>query len=342
MCARRQPARQRLQRGRGAPRGVRFERPAAREHQHDQRPGQVFAEQDRGDDGHAGEQVGAELEAQGATDNSMTSGTPPKTRAVKERHFEPGHAEHVSPRATARIAGPDGGRWQGRRRPQSGRPASAAEPAGGWVGRRPGDWGRSESIWLLVPSRSARCCWPGVANVAEATRTLGPSRKGIADISINPCMQACLVAETPSREESRGWSKFFGRCSRERRLDPAGRSRTFSLPFQPVFPEQLDRVQRPNRPVAACQLLGWAVLVAAPAGSGRVRWMEGDLRHDDPSAPKMPVHSACAYDLRHRREGGRAIVCSCIRAPADPEVHASFCASQEKQAMTRSSELVAA
>ena len=55
---------QRLQDRRGAAHGVRFERLAAREHQHDQRAGQVLAEQDRRDDGDAGQQVGAELAAQ--------------------------------------------------------------------------------------------------------------------------------------------------------------------------------------------------------------------------------------------------------------------------------------
>ena len=53
---------QRFKRRRRAPHRVRFERLSAREHQHDDRPGQVFAEQHRRDDGDAGENVGTKVE----------------------------------------------------------------------------------------------------------------------------------------------------------------------------------------------------------------------------------------------------------------------------------------
>jgi hypothetical protein len=53
-----------LQHGRGAAHRVGFERLAAGEHQHDQRAGQILAEQGRRDDGNAGQQVRAELPVQ--------------------------------------------------------------------------------------------------------------------------------------------------------------------------------------------------------------------------------------------------------------------------------------
>ena len=52
---------QRLQDRRGAADGVGLQRLAAGEHEHDERAGQVLAEQHRRDDGDAGQQVGAEV-----------------------------------------------------------------------------------------------------------------------------------------------------------------------------------------------------------------------------------------------------------------------------------------
>ena len=77
----RHATRQRLQHGRSASDGVGLERLAAREHQHDQRPGEVLAEQDRRDDGDAGQQVGAELAPHELSESDRTSGTPPAASA---------------------------------------------------------------------------------------------------------------------------------------------------------------------------------------------------------------------------------------------------------------------
>jgi len=59
----RHAARQGLQDRRGAPECERLERLAAREHQHDQRAGQVFPEQHCRNDGDSRQEIGAELAA---------------------------------------------------------------------------------------------------------------------------------------------------------------------------------------------------------------------------------------------------------------------------------------
>lgn len=57
----RHPLCQRLQNRRSTPYGVGFERFSSREHEHNQRTGQVFAEQGRCDNGNASQQIRAEL-----------------------------------------------------------------------------------------------------------------------------------------------------------------------------------------------------------------------------------------------------------------------------------------
>ena len=57
------PARQRLQHGRGAPDGERFQRLPAGQHQDDEGAGQVLAQQRGGDDRDPGEQIGSEASA---------------------------------------------------------------------------------------------------------------------------------------------------------------------------------------------------------------------------------------------------------------------------------------
>ena len=57
----RHATRERLQHRGRAPERERLERLAARQHQHDERAGEVLLQQHRGDDGDAGQQVGAEL-----------------------------------------------------------------------------------------------------------------------------------------------------------------------------------------------------------------------------------------------------------------------------------------
>ena len=61
VCHRGHAPGQRRQHGRGAANGVGLQGLPAREHEHDQRTGQVLAEHDRRDDRDAGQQVGAEL-----------------------------------------------------------------------------------------------------------------------------------------------------------------------------------------------------------------------------------------------------------------------------------------
>ena len=63
MRRRRHAPGQRREHGRGAAHRVRLQRLSAREHQHDERAGQVLAEEHRGDDGDAGEEIGAEIPA---------------------------------------------------------------------------------------------------------------------------------------------------------------------------------------------------------------------------------------------------------------------------------------
>ena len=61
MCDERHSTRERLQhRGRASER-ERLERFSAGQHQHDKRAGEILLEQHRGDDGDAGQQIGAEL-----------------------------------------------------------------------------------------------------------------------------------------------------------------------------------------------------------------------------------------------------------------------------------------
>ena len=64
MGDRRHPLGQRRQHRRGALQRVVLERLSAREHQHDDRAGQIFAEQHGGDDGDAGQQIGTKLPLQ--------------------------------------------------------------------------------------------------------------------------------------------------------------------------------------------------------------------------------------------------------------------------------------
>ena len=73
-----------LQDGRGAAHGVGFQRLPAGEHEHDQRAGQVLAEHHRGDDGDAGQQIGAELPAhQTGGEPGDERDAPPMTRAIR-------------------------------------------------------------------------------------------------------------------------------------------------------------------------------------------------------------------------------------------------------------------
>lgn len=55
-------------------------------------------------------------------------------------------------------------------------------------------------------------------------------------------------------------------------------------PIEPVLSEQLNRVLRALRTVAAGQRIGWAVLVAPPAEALGVLWIDGKfLGHSDTS-----------------------------------------------------------
>ena len=114
-----------LQHRRGPAHGVMFERFAAREHQHHEGAGEVFAEQHRGDDRDPGQQVGAEL----ARDR-LACEIPDEWRAAGGEHHEerqiarqaagperprhemcrdPRHREH----GNGRLPVPDGGEGSG-------------------------------------------------------------------------------------------------------------------------------------------------------------------------------------------------------------------------------------
>ena len=73
-------------RGRAAD-GVGFERFAAGKHEHDERAGQVFAQQNGGDDRDAGQEIGAKLPSASLTSSSQTSGMPPSARATHSGRF---------------------------------------------------------------------------------------------------------------------------------------------------------------------------------------------------------------------------------------------------------------
>ena len=95
MGDRRHPFRQRLQHRRRAAHRVRLQRFAARQHQHHQRAGKIFAENHGRDDGDTGEQIGAELALQQFEEKFVD-----QRRAAKRE----GNEERIIPR---RLAEPE-------------------------------------------------------------------------------------------------------------------------------------------------------------------------------------------------------------------------------------------
>jgi hypothetical protein len=55
-------------------------------------------------------------------------------------------------------------------------------------------------------------------------------------------------------------------------------------PLEPIVAEQLARMRRANRAVAAGEIVGRTVLIAAPADALGMRWLKRKLRHR-PSGP---------------------------------------------------------
>jgi hypothetical protein len=72
-------ASQRVEHKLGATGRVRFECLASRQHQHDDRRNQVFAEQHRRDDGHAGQDIGSELSAGVPAEGARREAAPHRT-----------------------------------------------------------------------------------------------------------------------------------------------------------------------------------------------------------------------------------------------------------------------
>jgi len=77
----------------------------SRQHQHHQRAGQVFPQQERGQDGQAGQEIRAEFPAQGLADQFQDQRQPAKPENCVERRFEPGATCLVEPEAHQQVEG---------------------------------------------------------------------------------------------------------------------------------------------------------------------------------------------------------------------------------------------
>ena len=98
---------QRREHRRGAAHGVAFQRFAAGEHQHDERAGQVLAQQHRRDDRNAGQQIGAEL---AGPELARASRRPAARRPAPAPTYSGTFAD-VARRGRREIAAPGARRW---------------------------------------------------------------------------------------------------------------------------------------------------------------------------------------------------------------------------------------
>ena len=72
-------------------------------------------------------------------------------------------------------------------------------------------------------------------------------------------------------------------------------------PLQPIWSKQLDRVQRADCAVPACQVIRGAVLRASPADAFRIPRQQWCASHQGPTCSSVRPGGPGPYDARHRR-----------------------------------------